>query len=168
MGVERPGVVAGPAASESRSIDPAPRVAWRWLGWLGLALTLAGGTDVLLGWWPPDLGVREWRFATIHQTLTGLPLVTLGLTAVLASGAALGIRKVILVVAAAMLLAGVLVLAALGAFLLDVPLALEAATGPAVVGVRRLIGKTIVLGGVLGSFLVVTGWSGLRNSSGPG
>jgi hypothetical protein len=93
----------------------------------GLVLAVAGWVDVGLFYWPLRFGDAEWEFGTIAQTFDAMPLPTLGLVLL-----ALGIRarggSVVWTRAMAVVLAiiGLLCLAALVVFALDIPLALKA------------------------------------------
>jgi hypothetical protein len=147
-----------------------PRIAhdsakgWSLLAFLGAALTLVGGGDIIIGLFPTNFGVPEWEFATVHQVISSLPLLTIGLFVLLASGVALGRRSVIQSAAFILLLVGMLILSALVVFLSHVPLALEAApAGPATVGVKRVIAKIALLGTVFGLTYFMAAIAGLRS-----
>ena len=129
---------------------PQPDVAWAWVWWIGLLLWVVGAFDIALTWYPPAFGRAEWEFATVAQTFSGLPLVTMGWIGLLGSGLARGKRWTLLVVAVT-LSGGVLyILVGLGLFLTVVPVALGAAQGLALTGIKKAILKTVVLGLVFG------------------
>ncbi len=94
---------------------------------VGFALAVAGWVDVGLFYYPSRFGSAEWEFGTIAQTLDAMPLPTLGLALL-----ALGIRarggRVVWTrgLAAVFALVGLLSLAGLVLFALDIPLALKA------------------------------------------
>lgn len=153
-------VVSDTRRAEPRASDSAQ--AWKWLGWFSALLAFVGLSDFVLAWVPFRFGVPEWEFATVVQTFSGLPLVAVGLVGVLASGVARGARGTITVMAFVFLLLSLLLVAALGLFLLDVPLALRAAQGPALLGVQKAIVKTILLGVAFGGAFAGGGIVALR------
>lgn len=48
----------------------------RWVGW---ALTLITSANFAVLWWRPRIGMPEWEFSTVGQTLDRMPLLTIGL-----------------------------------------------------------------------------------------
>ncbi|MGH7608044.1 MAG: hypothetical protein ACREME_11970 [Gemmatimonadales bacterium] len=137
--------------------------AWKWVGWLGVVLTVVGGGDFLLGWYPLRFGVLEWEFATVAATFAGLPLVSLGFAALLAAGVARGVRWLVYLAAWAMLLFAAVIAAAFVVFLTDVPLALKAVTGDAALGIKKAIAKTTMLAVTFAIAYVVAGLGALRH-----
>lgn len=131
---------------KSRPLSAQPAVAWKWLGWLGLLLAIVGLGDFAIAWYPLNLGSPEWEFGTVSATFAGLPLVTMGIAALLGSGLARGTKWLVLVVAWAMLGLGLLIGAMYLIFLLDVPMALRTVEGVAEVGIKKAIVKTSLLG----------------------
>ena len=139
-----------------------PEAAWRAVGWFGLLLTAMGAGDILLAWYPPALGVTEWEFATIASSVAGLPLVTIGLAALLGSTLARGRRGQALAVGWILVLAAVLVIAALGLFALGIPLALRTVSPNALLGIQRAIVKTLYLGVGFGTAYLLAGVATIR------
>ena len=143
-------------------LSEAPAEGWKWIGWLGVLLAVVGLGDFVLAWYPLRFGVVEWEFGTVASTFAGLPLVTMGFAALLASGLARGREWLVRLMGWWLVLFGVVVLAALVVFLTDVPIALRAVTGDAALGIKKAIAKTTMLGVVFSVAYVVSGASALR------
>ena len=143
-------------------LSEAPAEGWKWIGWLGVLLAVVGLGDFVLAWYPLRFGVAEWEFGTVASTFAGLPLVTMGFAALLASGLARGRGWLVRLMGWWLVLFGVVVLAALVVFLTDVPIALRAVTGDAALGIKKAIAKTTMLGVVFSAAYVVSGASALR------
>lgn len=136
-----------PEVGATPPLRPAPRTAWRELGWFGLLIAVVGLVDLGVNWYPIRFGSPEWEFGTIATSIGSLPLITMGLAALLASFLARGRRWGILTMGAVLLVLGVAVLALLAVFALDVPLALKAsARSPAALVLRKTIVRTALLG----------------------
>jgi hypothetical protein len=102
----------GPTPSKRRpGNSPA---GWRWIGWLGAVLALAGAGEALVGWLMADLGAPRWA-------LSGLPLLTIGLLALFAAAMALGRPRLIRTVSAVLAAAAVLVVVATTVLLTEMP-----------------------------------------------
>ena len=145
-----------PAGVRPASAD----TAWKWVGWFGLVLALAGLTDLVLLWVPMRLGLPEWEFATAVSTTSALPLVSIGAAGILAFAASHGIRWLLWVVGVLMAVAAVVVAAVLLLFLTDVPLAWNASAGAARVGIVKASVKTGALALLFGSvYAVAAVWS---------
>ncbi len=131
-------------AAQARPNAPA---AWRVVGWFGLLLLAIGLGDALVNWYPLGWGSPEWEFATVAATFGALPLVTMGLAALLGSMLGRGSRVGIIAVSVLALLAGLAVLGLFLLFLTDVPLALRASARTAAsLAIRRGIVRTSILG----------------------
>lgn len=128
----------------------APRTSWRMFGWLGLVLAIVGFVDVALQWYPISFNSREWEFATISTTFATLPLLTLGLTALLAAFLTLGVRWGVAVMAVLFTLMGIGVVVCYGIFALDIPIALKFANGPAGLTIKKAIVRSLVMGACFG------------------
>lgn len=152
------------AAVTPRDVRQDPDRAWAWLGWFGGVITLVAMGDLALAWYPFRVGVPEWEFGTIAASFAGLPLVTMGLAALLGSMLARGRRLGIIVVALVMLLLGAAVMAALVIFALDVPIALRVVTPEVAVGIKKAIAKTVMLGVVFSTGYVVAAVAALRHA----
>ncbi len=127
--------------------SPAPRTAWRELGWFGLLIAIVGLIDLAVNWYPVRFGSPEWEFGTIAGTMGSLPLMTIGLAALLASLLARGRRWGVMTTAVVLLVLGAALVALMAIFALDVPLALKAAAhSPAGPALRKTIIRTGLLG----------------------
>lgn len=153
-------ILAEQRFQESRGSDT--RHAWQWIGWFSGVLAFVGLSDFGLAWVPFRFGTPEWEFATVAQTFAGLPLVTIGLAGALAASIVLDKRWLVTTLAITLLFFTLVLFAALGLFLLDVPLALRAAQGPASLGVQKAIVKTVLLGLAFGGTYLASGISALR------
>lgn len=160
---------SSPAVLLGQDPDPNDRVrvahtaaAWRLVGWFGLLLALAGLGDWLIAWIPFQLGSVEWEFGTIVSSMSGLPLVTIGLAAVLASSIARAVRWQIITTAVIILLLAAWILAASVLFLLDVPIALRAVQGIAQLGIVKAIAKTGLLAVLFLAGYILAGVAALR------
>jgi hypothetical protein len=140
-----PAVVRG-SNTRPREGGAAVLDAWRWIGWLGLALTVVAVGDLLLTWIPLQVGSPEWEFGTIAASFSGLPLVTIGLAALLGSALARGIRWQLTGLAVVLIALALAVVGALIVFVLVVPVALSAVEGPARTGILKAIVRTALLG----------------------
>lgn len=149
----------------SRTLAPDVHQAWRWVGWFGLVLALAGVGDWMLAWVPPRFGNPEWEFGTTVASISGLPLVAMGLAGILGSSVARGVRWQVISASAFVLVFAAIILAALVLFALDIPFALAAVSGPAKVGILKAIAKTLGLGVLFAVAFVVAGVGSLRRVS---
>jgi hypothetical protein len=147
----------------SRALPPDTEAAWKWVGWLGAVLAVVGLADFLLAWYPLNLGSPEWEFATVAQTFSGLPLVSIGLAGLLGAGLALGKRWLIIGTGLLLVAGAAVLLLALALFLLDVPLALSASEGLARTGIKKAVIKTLMLGVVFGGAYLVAGIAAFRH-----
>ncbi len=131
----------------SPTVRPSTPMAWRVIGWFGLVLAVIGLADALVNWFPLAFGSPEWEFGTISATFGSLPLVTMGLAAMLGSLLARGSRAGVLGVGLFVLVLGLVVLGLYVLFLLDVPMALRATAGKlGGLPIRRGIVRTSILG----------------------
>lgn len=154
-----PKVLVRQARGRTAPVQPMDlETGWRWVGWVGTVLLLAGLGDLALALYPPGFGTPEWEFATVAQVFASLPLVTMGFAGLLASGVALGRRVVTLGVAWFLIVWTVLLLIGLGLFLTNVPIAFRAAEGVALIGIRKAVVKTVWLGAV---FMIAYGWAAI-------
>ncbi len=145
-------------------VRPSADTAWKAIGWFGLLLALVGLGDILVNWYPLGLGSPEWEFATIGASFALLPVLTVGLAAMLGSFLARGVRWGIVTMTVVLILAAVAVLGVYVVFLLDVPLALRASARTAVaVGVRRGIARTSLMGVAFGGGYLAAALFSLRS-----
>ena len=160
---------SGLVGRESRQVRPSvprPNEAWKWIGWFGLMLALAGLTDLALVLVPPNFGNADWEFGTVAQLISGLPLTTMGLAGLFGAGLALGKRWLQLVSGFALLFGAVIIGLLLLLFLSHVPLALGVAQEPVLTGVKKAIAKTMALGLYFGVGYGVGAVVALRSSLG--
>jgi len=136
--------------ADKKALNPisvtAPRTAWRMLGWLGLLLAVVGFIDVALQWYPASFKSPEWEFGTVAGSVATLPLLTIGLMALLASFLARGERSGVVAMAIVFAVLLVFVVGAFLLFLSDVPLALKASgPTPMAVTIKKSIIRTSVM-----------------------
>jgi hypothetical protein len=136
--------------ADRKALNPisvtAPRTAWRLLGWFGLLLAVVGFIDVALQWYPASFKSPEWEFGTVASSVATLPLLTIGLMALLASFLARGDRAGVMTMAVVFAILLVLLIGAFLLFLSDVPLALKAsAPTPMGVTIKKSIIRTSVM-----------------------
>lgn len=125
---------------------PSPEVGWRLLGGFGALLLLVGLGDIALAWFPLRPGNAEWEFGAIHQTMTTLPLPTIGAAAMLASAFALGKRGLVRAVAGGLLILMLALLALDVIFLTLIPLVLGAVPDAVRPGIQKLVARTLLAG----------------------
>ena len=160
--MSKPGVVvAGPAKARPRAVDRG----WKVVGWFGALLAAIGLTDVALYWYPLAFGSPEWQFGTVAQSFGALPLATIGLAAMAAALYVNHARMTMLVTAALLLGIGLLVMAALAMFVMNVPMALQAAQGAQAPAVHRGIVRTTIRGVGFGSAYLIAGIMMFRHLS---
>jgi hypothetical protein len=155
-------IAASPVRSQVFSPDSSR--AWRAVGWFAATLLLAGVSDWIIAWIPFRLGTLEWEFGTITATLSGLPLVTMGLAGVLAAALGRGSKWQVIVAASLVLFFAALIIVALVIFLLDVPLALRTVDGVAQLGIKKAIAKNLSLGLLFSVAYIVAGVAALRHA----
>jgi hypothetical protein len=114
-------------------------------GVVGWAFAVVGLVDLALVWYPPDFGNAEFEFGSVTAALNNLPIVVLGLTMWLASGAARGRKWVVRLASTVILLLAVAVVVGAVLYLTDVPLALQSKVEPLVMtGIKKSIAKTLL------------------------
>ena len=141
-----------------------PDRGWSWLGWFGGMITVVAIGDLLLAWYPMNLGVPEWEFGTIAASFAGLPLVTIGLASLFASVLARGSKWGIRIVAGLLLALAAWILAALAIFALDVPMALRVVSPEVAIGLKKAIAKTALLGIVFSAGYSIAAIAALRHA----
>ncbi len=137
--------------ADRRARDPigvaAPRTAWRLFGWFGLLLVVIGLIDVVSPWYPASFENRVWQFNAAAATIASLPLLTVGVTAILASFLARAEREGVIAMGVVFVTLLLFVGAVLLLFGIGAPVALRAGSGVA----PELASKTIVLTVILGA-----------------
>lgn len=143
-----------------------PVFGWTLLGYVGLVFAIIGMLDVGLTWWPGMFGNAEWEFGSVSASLNGLPLPSLGLTLVLASGVARGDRVTIVAATSGFVVLTILLAAAGFLYVTVVPLALRDVTNEAVrTGLMKSIVKALALLLLYPTLYVcvaVSGWRAAR------
>lgn len=137
--------------------------AWRWIGAFGLVLAVVGLADFALAWYPMSFGTPEWEFATVTASYSGLPLPTMGLTALIASAIARGVRWQILLVSVGLLVLALFLIGGYLLFLTTVPVALGAVEGVPLIGIRKAIVKTSLLAIAFGGTYLTAAIVGFRH-----
>lgn len=145
----------GARSANLRADHASPVAGWRAVGWFGFLLAIVGLTDIALVWYPLGFGNPTWEFAVVDQSFANLPLLTMGLAALLASTLALPGRMATRVVASGILLLALGLWAAFALYLLNVPIVLGMAPPEVAIGVKKAIVKTTVMALAFpGSYLV--------------
>ena len=145
--------------TRSRGAEPAPELGWYLLGGLGLVFALVGGLDILLAWYPPDLGNSEWKFGTVTATLNSFPILSLGLILLTVGGLARGRVGLTRTMGIVLALVVVAVIACAALYLPQIGNAMAAVTDPIVKsGLKRAITKTSFQ---LIAYVVLLGWIAL-------
>lgn len=152
----------GSRGSQGRSVH----AGWNALGWFGLLLAVIGAVDIVLYFYPPAFSSPEWEFATVAAAVSSLPLPTVGLAALVAWLLVRGSKGQKVMGAVMLLLAAAAVAAGYVLFLLNLPLALNAAAGPQGPAIQRAIIRTSVMGVGFGLAYVVSAIVLLRHLSG--
>lgn len=128
-----------------RPLPLAPDLGWFLLGVVGAGFAVIGVVDLFLVWYPPDFGNAEFEFGSVTACLNNMPIVALGLTMWLGSGAARGKKWVVRLGATAIFLLATLIVVGAVLFLTDIPLALQSKVEPLVMtGIKKSILKTLV------------------------
>ncbi len=141
-----PRVVITQETKSTPPLQPSWPAAWRALGWFGAILALIGFGDAALQWYPLAFQSPEWEFATVATSLGSLPLMTMGMAFVVASFLARGMRKAIAVMAVLFALTALFVLFAYGIFVTVVPMALKNSPPAMLLGIKKAIAKTSIMG----------------------
>jgi hypothetical protein len=140
--------------------------AWRAVGWFGLLLAFVGCADIAMVWFPTAFGNPTWQFGAVDMSFTSLPLLTMGLAAMLASAFARRTVRRMRLVGAFLLIVGLTLLGAYTVFyVLNIPLALKATPTEMKVGIWKSIIKTTLLGVTFPAAYIAAGFAALRNAS---
>jgi hypothetical protein len=160
--VKEPSVLVGSDAKSgkapSASRQEVQRRVGALVGWLGWVLLISGGADFALSWYPMNFGTPEWEYATVTSSFNVLPLILLGLGLVVVGASATGRRWwsiPVAIVAAGMLL---FLLFAGMVWATNVPIALGAAQGAALTGLKKAIARTSVQLVVYAPLLTFISW----------
>jgi len=140
MGVKAILISDPPAGPKRPTQDPA--LGWSLLLVMGWLFVIVGLLNIVLLWWPLQMGNPEYEFASVAASLDSLPLPTMGLAFILAASRASA--RPTSAKAATVIAIAVAVLVVLAAILygLAVPLALKAVReGPVRLGIMKSILK---------------------------
>ena len=135
---------------------------WSAVGWFGLLLAAIGFADLSLYLIPPNFGVAEWEFATLTAVFSALPLSTIGIAGMVGALLVNQTRTWLMVMAVALLLLAAAVGAGYLIFLLNLPLALDAAAGPQGPAIYRSIARATIMAGGFGFAYLAAGITLLR------
>jgi len=134
-------LINDPPAEPKRPVQGAT-LGWSVLLVMGWLFVIVGLLNIVLLWWPLQMGNPEYEFASVAASLDSLPLPTMGLAFALAASRASGrptSAKAAMVIA---VVVAVLVVLAAALYGLDVPLALNAVkAGPIRLGILKSIMK---------------------------
>lgn len=154
------------ARSSDRARGRSMDAGWKALGWFGLLLAIIGAIDIGLYFYPAAFASPEWEFATVAAAISSLPLPTVGLAGLVAWLLARGSKGQKITGSVVLLLAATAVAAAYALFLLNLPMALNAAAGPQGPAIQRAIIRTTVMGVGFGMAYLVSAIVLLRHLSG--
>jgi hypothetical protein len=129
---------------------------------VALLLVLVPLLDALVRTWPMRLGDERWRYGTSGILLNTMTTPLLGVFVAMLIAAALEHRRTLRVIAGVTLVAGVTVLAAIGAFGLDYLQLRASVTAEAMGGFDAASRKAIVLGLLSAAVTIVLGIAGWR------
>lgn len=128
------------------------------VGWLGWVLLLSGGADFALSWYPMNFGTPEWEYGTVTSSFNVLPLILLGLGLLVAGSAATARRWWSITAAVVAFLLLLFLLFAGMVWATNLPLALGAAQGVALTGLKKAIVRTSVQLVLYTPLLMLIGW----------
>src|SRR5262249_22761911 len=128
-------------------------------------MTLVTLGDIALAFYPLRFKTMEWEFGTTAATFSELPLLALGLAALLASALARGRRGAVIATSVLLLVLAAGMLGMLVVFLSDIPVALRSvASGDVKLGVEKAAVKTVGLGVLFAAAFVLGGIRALLKS----
>lgn len=154
-----------PATSRGRAAVAGVEKGWRAAGWFGLVLSIVGATDIVLIWYPWNAGTPAWEFAVVGQTFSALPLLTMGLAALLASAFALGSRVRLRAIATVLLLLGIALGGGFVIYLLSAAVVVGRAPPEVGPGLYKAVVKTSVFAVAFVGLYVAAGVAALRFAS---
>jgi hypothetical protein len=138
---------------------------WRTLGLFGLLLSVVGLSDVLLVWYPLGFGNAAWEFAVIDQSFSSLPLLSVGLAAMLAAALSIGPQWRVRLVALPIMILGIMLAGAFVLYLLDIPVVLNMTPPEVAVGVKKAIVKTTIMAIAFPGAYLIASFTALRSTS---
>ncbi|HEX6309644.1 MAG TPA: hypothetical protein VFZ69_15825 [Longimicrobiales bacterium] len=138
--------------------------AWRALAWFGLVLTFVGLVDVILVFYPARMGDPSWEFGVFDAAVSSIPLLVVGVAALLGGALARSRTGQVRAIAA---LAVVLALGILGGYIVyltNVPLALRLAPEEVKPGIYKSIVRTTVMSAAFGIGFMVAAVAAVRST----
>ena len=150
-------------AGSSNPAEPA----WRALGWFGLVLAFVGLTDAALVFYPARFGDPSWEFGVLSTAVSSMPLLLVGVAALLSSAMARQKRWQARVFAALAILLGVAVLFIFALYLTTVPIALKLAPAEIMAGIYKSIFRTSVMSTVFAATFIGGGVMTIRSIRSP-
>lgn len=148
--------------TQSRTHGSTAPWAWRPLGWFGLLFVVIGLADMALVWYPLRPGNPTWEFGAIDLAFSTLPVLTIGIAAVLAAALGRGRRRAAMFWAVMCTGLGLACVAGYLVFLSDVPLALRNAPAEVLTGVKKAVFRNTVFGVAFASAYLGAGIAVLR------
>lgn len=128
-----------------------------------MLIAVVGFADMVLYLYPPSFGVPEWEFATLTAVFSALPLSSIGVAGVVGALLVNRDRLWLIVAGVSLVLLSVAIGAGYLVFLLDLPLALQAATGPQGPAIYRAIARATIMAVGFGFSYLVAGIVLLRS-----
>lgn len=134
------------------------------LGWFGLVFLVIGVADIALVWYPLRPGNPSWEFGAVDLSFSSLPILTIGVGAMLASALGAGDLRRAAVFGVMSLLLGLLCALGYLVFLSDVPLALRNSPAEVLVGVKKAIFRNTLFGVTFATAYITVGIATLRHT----
>lgn len=142
----------------------AAQTGWTILARLGLVLGIVGFADFLLVFYPGRFGDPTWEFAAIDAAFSSLPVLTIGLTLMMAAGAARGAVKSVRMCAAFAVVLAVAILALMLMYATNIPLALRLSPKEVLPGIYKSIIRTVLMAVVFGAGYIIAGMTAWRRT----
>jgi hypothetical protein len=141
--------------------------AWRALGWFGLVLAFVGLTDAVLVFYPARFGDPSWEFGVLSTAVSAMPLLLVGVAAMLSSAIARQKRWHARVFATLAILLGLVVLFIFVLYLTTVPMALKLAPAEIMAGIYKSILRTSVMSTAFAATFIAGGVMTIRSVRSP-
>jgi hypothetical protein len=119
---------------------PDEAAAWAMMFAVGAALLMIGVTDLAMLFYPARFASIDWEFGTISGFIDGLPVTTIGFSAMVVAATARGWMKWRRLLGVLALLMAMTVLVLVAIFIMDAPAAFRA-VNPAM---KQSLGKAII------------------------
>lgn len=156
-------VLSRPEIAPARTQAGASDAAWRCLAWFGIVVGFVGFADVALVFYPARFGDPTWEFGVVDSAVSSLPLLIMGLAAIM--GAAMARKRPAQIRAAAVvaLLLALLILAAWIMYMTTAPLAVRVSPPEIKPGIYKSIARTTIMSVAFGGGLVVAAAMAFRS-----